>query len=468
MPCYGAMETPPQNPHDVPLPDLGHTAPGGPPGANPLLATSPTVPVNAADPATPGGGRPLANLGYAERVDFMVELATRLHRYGTTAQRLEAALLDVAARLRVECEPWSSPTALILSFSDPQRVTGSSDITRVVRLSPGDTDLHRLAETDRVAEALIAGELDVAGAFDALRALDVPPTRWSRVAEVLGAGLVCAAIAALLRLPWLEIGVAGFNGLVIGVLLQGAMTRPWLRDASDALLAMFATLVTVLVAGLVAPINQNTVIIASLIPLLPGLTLTNSVNELTSGHLVSGTSRFAGAVTTVAKLAVGTAIALYLAHLVGLDPQVRAWRPQPDWVEWSALAAAALAFAVAFRAELRDYPVVMAASAAGYLVSRHADLAWGAPVGIFLAAMLMTAAGNGYAQLTGRPGAIVRVPGIILLVPGSASLRGLLNLLQQQDVNVGQEAMLGVMNILLALLAGLLLGNLLLPSRRHL
>lgn len=461
------MQTPSQTPPDVPLPDLGHSAPGGPPGANPLLTASDPAARTAPDPTT-AGNRPLANLGYGERVDFMVELATRLHRYGTTAQRLEAALLDVAARLRVECEPWSSPTALILSFSDPQRVTGSSDITRVVRLSPGDTDLHRLAETDRVAEALIAGELDVAAAFDALRALDRPPTLRNRVVELVGAGLICAALAALLRLPWLEIGVAGFNGLMIGVLLQGAMTRPWLRDASDALLAMFATLVAVVVASLVAPINQNTVIIASLIPLLPGLTLTNSVNELTSGHLVSGTSRFAGAVTTVAKLAVGTAIALYVANIVGLEPQVRAWRPQPDWVEWSALAAAALAFAVAFRAEVRDYPVVMLAAAAGYLVSRHADLAWGAPVGIFLAAMLMTAAGNGYAQLTGRPGAIVRVPGIILLVPGSASLRGLLTLLQQQDVNVGEEAMLGVMNILLALLAGLLLGNLLLPSRRHL
>ena len=467
MPCYAAMETPPQPAPDTSLPDLDHVAPGGPPGANPLLTTFAAPAAAVTDPTT-SGNRPLAALGYGERVDFMVELATRLHRYGTTAQRLEAALLDVAARLRVACEPWSSPTALILSFSDPQRVTGSSDITRVVRLSPGDTDLHRLAETDRIAEALVAGELDVAGAFAALQALDTPPAWIGRTVEVLATGLVCGALAALLRLPWLEIGVAGFNGLLIGLLLQGALTRPWLRDASDALLAMFVTLVAVLVASLVAPINQNTVIIASLIPLVPGLTLTNSVNELTSGHLVSGTSRFAGAVTTVAKLAVGTAIALYLANAVGLEPQVRAWRPQPDWVEWVALVAAALAFAVAFRSALRDYPVVMLAAAAGYLISRHGDLAWGAPVGIFLAAMVMTAAGNGFAQLTGRPGAIVRVPGIILLVPGSASLRALLNLLQQQDVNVGQEAILGVMNILLALLAGLLLGNLLLPSRRHL
>ncbi len=83
-------------------------------------------------------------------------------------------------------------------------------------------------------------------------------------------------------------------------------------------------------ASFVAPLNQNTVIIASLIVLLPGLALTNAVNELTSQHLVSGTARFAGAVTTVLKLTVGAVIALYLADLLGLHPEVRALRPQPD------------------------------------------------------------------------------------------------------------------------------------------
>lgn len=411
---------------------------------------------------------PLSNASYPDRIEFMVELAVRLHRYGTTAQRLEAALLDVSVRLRLECEPWSSPTGLILSFNDPQRVTGSSATTRVIRLSPGENDLRCLAETDRVAEAVIAGDMDLPTALAAMQALDRPPGRGRKLLEVLASGLVCGAIAALLRLPWLDIGVAAFNGLLIGMLLQLGASRPRLKDASDALLAMVASGVAILVATFVAPLNQNTVIIASLIPLLPGLALTNSMNELASQHLVSGTARFAGAATTAAKLAVGTAIALYLAHFLGLEPAVRAWRPQPDWVEWAGLAAASLSFAILFRAELRDYPKVMFAAAAGYLISRFGDLSWGSPVGIFLAAMLLTAAGNGYAQWFQRPGAILRVPGIILLVPGSVSLRGLLNLIQQQDVNAGQEAVLAVLNILLALIAGLLLGNLLLPSRRHL
>jgi uncharacterized membrane protein YjjB (DUF3815 family) len=82
--------------------------------------------------------------------------------------------------------------------------------------------------------------------------------------------------------------------------------------------------------------------------------------------------------------------------------------------------------------------------------------------------MVMTAAGNAYARWWQRPGAIVRVPGIILLVPGSASLRGLLNLIQQQDAGAGEVALLAVINILMALIAGLLFGNLLLPPRRTL
>ena len=62
----------------------------------------------------------------------------------------------------------------------------------------------------------------------------------------------------------------------------------------------------------------------------------------------------------------------------------------------------------------------------------------------------------------------MRVPGIIMLVPGSASLRGLLTLVQQQDVASGQVALLGVLNILAAVIAGLLFGNLLVSARRNL
>ena len=409
-----------------------------------------------------------SNAGYAARIAFIVELAEHLHAYGTTAQRLEGAIEAVARQLGLECEPWANPTGMILSFSDPTRPAGETDTTRVVRLGLGDTDLFKLCEADRIAEAVMAGHLDIAAGRAALQALERGLGWRGRAMQVFGFGLASAAVAGLLRLPWLDIATAGLIGLLIGLLEQAAARRPRLQEAGDAIAGMIAGFVAIAVASLVAPLNLNTVTIAALIVLLPGMALTNAVNELTSRHLVSGTARFAGALTTILKLTVGTAIALSIADLAGLHPEVRAWRPQPDWVEWGALLVGAYAFAVLFRAHRRDYPLVMLAAASGYLIARFGGQAFGSPAGVFLAALTSSAAGNVYARWMKRPGALIRVPGIIMLVPGSVALRGVLTLVQEQDLGAGQDAAIAALNTLMALIAGLLFGNLLVSSRRNL
>ena len=411
---------------------------------------------------------PTAVEDYAARVAFVVELAEHLHAYGTTAQRLEGAVVAVADELGLECEPMVHPTGMVLSFSDPKRPVGLSDITRVIRAHQGDTDLSKLSAADRIAAEVGSGRLGIADGHAALRALERPPTTRAKLLGILVFGLAAASIATMWRLPWLDIATAGVAGLLIGLLDYASRGFPQMREAGDALAGMIAAAVTTLVAAFVAPLNLNTVIISALIVLVPGMSLTNAVNELASQHLVAGTSRFAGAMATLMKLTVGGAVALGIANFAGIEPQVRALRPQPGAVEWVGVLAAACSFALLFRTRLRDYPVVILAAVAGYSITRFGGQAWGGPAGIFLSALLLTAGGNVYARLAGRPGALVRVPGILMMVPGSASLRGVMTLIQQQDAAVGESAALGVLNILLALIAGLLFGNLLLPPRRNL
>ena len=43
----------------------------------------------------------------------MVELAGRLHAYGTTAHRLEGAVMAVSTQLGLECGVWSNPTGML-------------------------------------------------------------------------------------------------------------------------------------------------------------------------------------------------------------------------------------------------------------------------------------------------------------------------------------------------------------------
>src|SRR5262249_31743882 len=101
----------------------------------------------------------------------------------------------------------------------------------------------------------------------------------------------------------------------------------------------------------------------------------------------------------------------------------------------------------------------------GYLITYHSGRAFTPQFGVFLASLCMAALGNLYARYVGRPGSLVRVPGIILLVPGSVGFQSL-SLLAQREVFPGIEMAVSLVAILACLVAGLLFGDLIVISRR--
>ncbi|MEO5596595.1 MAG: threonine/serine exporter family protein, partial [Lysobacteraceae bacterium] len=112
------------------------------------------------------------NATYSERIEFVVELARRLHTYGTTAERLEGAVVSVARRLGLRCDPFSNPTGIIMSFADERAGSKLADVTQMIRLEPGDIDLRKLCAADAIAEDVLADRTDIASGSAALAALD--------------------------------------------------------------------------------------------------------------------------------------------------------------------------------------------------------------------------------------------------------------------------------------------------------
>jgi uncharacterized membrane protein YjjP (DUF1212 family) len=408
---------------------------------------------------------------YRVRVDFVIELARRLHMYGTTAQRLEGAVTSVARRIDVYCEVWSNPTGMILSFADFQR-SNESAVTRVIRLDPGEDHLGRLARADFIAEEVLAGRMHIPDGLEALRAMDKSAPRWARPLRVLCYGLASASVTGLLpHTGWADMVTAAVLGCFIGVLGQASEGRPRLQDAQDAIAAMVATFIATAVGSFWAHLSLQNVIIASLIVLMPGLTLTTAVSELAARQLASGTARFADAMTTLMKLTFGAVAASELAKVLGWTPLVNQGEALPFWMPWASLVAGSFAFAVLFKAQRRDIGLVMASVWLGYGVMRASSLIPGmhesdVPIGVFLAGLVVAAMGNLYGLMANRPSALIRVPGIILLVPGSLGFRSF-NLVMAHDVMLGLDTAFAVISALIALVAGILFGNLLMPTRRN-
>lgn len=410
---------------------------------------------------------------YLVRVDFVVELARRLHLYGTSAQRLEGAVSKVARRLKVEADVWSNPTGMMFSFSDlEQRADGP--ITRIVRLEPGEDNLARLTMADAIAEDVLEGRSDARAGLDALRAMDHAPDAYNRLQTVFAFGLASASVTGLMqRTGWADLVTAAALGIMIGLIaIYGQGHQRW-ADAHEAIAAFVVTLIATAVASFVAPLSLQGVIIAALIVLMPGLTLTTAVSELTSKQLSSGTARFAGALTTLLKLTFGAVAAAHIVNVLGWTLLSNSNAPVlPSWMPWLTLLAGSFSFAILFKAARRDILLVMGSVWLGYAAMRLAAAFPGAeqnalPAGVFFAGMVVTAAANAYGHHFNRPGALVRVPGIILLVPGGLGFRGF-NYVFERDVMLSLDTAFAVIAALIALVAGILVGNLLVSPRRNL
>lgn len=269
---------------------------------------------------------------FRQRCNFIIDLARRLHACGMSTDRLEGAVLTVSRRLGVRTEIWCNPTGIILSFSSPQKSDGA-EITRVLRLAPGDINLKALAMVDDIAERVTDGRMEVDEGLQALTALDRPMAREKLAITVLAFGLASGSVAALLRTSWADVAASAVIGLMIGLLSVASSSRPRLHEASDAIAALLATLTATAIAAFVTPLSLQTVVIASLIVLMPGLMLTTAVAELSSQNWASGTARFAGATVALLKLTFGTIVATQAAHAMGWQPQLisaPSCRPGPN------------------------------------------------------------------------------------------------------------------------------------------
>ena len=156
-------------------------------------------------------------------------------------------------------------------------------------------------------------------------------------------------------------------------------------------------------------------------------------------------------------------LALGFGGEVHFDPSML----PPDWFTWLALLISGIAFGVLFNAQLGDWPAVIIAAVSAFSANYIAVHSFASEVAVFLAALIVAGMSNAFGRIYNRPSSIMRLPGIILLVPGVLGYRSL-TLLFSHNMTDGLDAAVSVAVVLASLVGGLLLGNTLIPPRRSL
>ncbi len=250
--------------------------------------------------------------------------------------------------------------------------------------------------------------------------------------------------------------VAGGVGLIVGALSEISLRSSGFAKVFELVAAFVASLIAHWAGKThhAEPIYLTTV--TGLIVLVPGLTLTVALIELSTSNLVSGTARLMGAGVTFLKLAFGVSLGGRAGDALFGEESVVAMSTAPLWIQATGLLVAALAISVLFQAHPKDAGWILLASIAALA---------GSKLDPGLGAFLATAGSNLYARALGRPSRVPLMPSLVLLVPGSVGFKSVA-LLLQEDVVSGVSAAFSMSLTATALVAGVLFANWIVPPRR--
>lgn len=232
--------------------------------------------------------------------EMLLESSAETYRAEETARRMCAAF-GVA-----HCEILAFPTGFTLAVVEED---GRSNV-RIRRIRARSLRLQAIDGVNAISRQAAAGQLDAAQALQRLQALQraPAPAMWLQVlAYALSAGFFAVMFGGGAR----ELMICALCGAAVQLLAPG-LDKLHLPTPLQAMVS--GALAAVVSQGLlqVWSASQEAVITGAIMPLLPGLSMTNAIRDTMRGDLISGLARGMEALLSTVLLAAGVALGLML------------------------------------------------------------------------------------------------------------------------------------------------------------
>lgn len=187
-------------------------------------------------------------------------------------------------------------------------------ISIVKRVNSRSTNMSLIMEVNDISRRYCGEEITLEEAYKELSGLK--KNIYSRLENRLGVLGICVGFAIFFGGGIREMLVT----LLVGLVLTGCMTigekmqfHAFLQDVFGA----FGIAVSSLLLSNLVKVNLDTVIISSIMPMVPGVAITNAVRDTLQGDYLSGSARVLEAFLKAAGIAVGIAIGLLLMGVAG-------------------------------------------------------------------------------------------------------------------------------------------------------
>lgn len=228
---------------------------------------------------------------------LMMESGAETYRAEDTMDRM------ANSQQLTESQSFVTPTGIIFSGTKKKP-------TRLVRINNRSTDLERIAAVNAVSRKLANAEINLEEAYIELVKIETEHKVFPFWIQIIAAAFASGAFLLMFGGGVMDVPtamIAGGIGYAVASLVE-EKTR--VKFFAEFLAALFIALIATGSVFLELGIETDKIIIGSVMPLVPGLLITNAVRDLMAGHFVSGLSKGAEAALTSFAIGVGVAIVL--------------------------------------------------------------------------------------------------------------------------------------------------------------
>ncbi|KAJ3173110.1 hypothetical protein HDU88_004569 [Geranomyces variabilis] len=368
-----------------------------------------------------------------KRRDLVIKLTRALSTYGAPSHRLEHLLANVGDVLEVESTFFVLPSLILISFGNEDH----SSSTHLVK-TPQGFNMDKLTAVNALCLDLANGTLMIDEALERLSQIRLA-REYGNLVSLATFPLVSMGIAiAGFNANWLEASVAAVLSLLVGgfgFLGAAYPSMQFLMEFGSALFVGLLARCFKKVTGTIC-MDETVVTLSALAILLPGLSLTLAILELSTRNLVSGTVRMFGALFTAMMIGFALSVGplLWKEEISPLrDDSCAKQQITPMW-NFLFFPLMSASICIFFQAHPRLWPIMMSVSALGFVSSYFLNMvpalsAQGGQVPTALSALAIGLASNIYARITNQVAVAPILSGILLLVPGSLGVRSTLDML---------------------------------------
>lgn len=197
-------------------------------------------------------------------------------------------------------------TGFFATLSDPNM----DAITVVRRVEKRSTNLNRVYLVNDISRKFCSGEIDLEKAFHELKCVK-SEVQYSQRQKNIGVVLTVAFFCVLLGGETLDCILAAG----VGVILAGGMTigrkiklNNFILDGINTAVIVISTLALQYI--LPFSINTDMIIIGAIMPMVPGVAITNAIRDTLQGDYMSGGARMLEAFVEAAAIALGACLGI--------------------------------------------------------------------------------------------------------------------------------------------------------------